>query len=68
MMCAVEMASCGMIYIPRSMKTGTGVQAILRFCHTYTHTHTHARAHTHRQQGDLISLLFSLLTYFEKIE
>jgi hypothetical protein len=29
---AVEMASCGMIYILSFMKTGTGVQAILRFC------------------------------------
>jgi hypothetical protein len=29
---AVEMASCGMINIPSFMKTGTGVQAILRFC------------------------------------
>jgi hypothetical protein len=25
------MASCGMIYVPRFMKIGTGVQAILRF-------------------------------------
>jgi hypothetical protein len=30
-MYAVEMASCGMIYIPGSLKIGTGVQAILRF-------------------------------------
>jgi hypothetical protein len=29
---AVEMAFCGMIYIPSFMKIGTGVQAILRFC------------------------------------
>jgi hypothetical protein len=31
---AVEMAWCGMIYeyIPSFMKTGTGVQAISRFC------------------------------------
>jgi hypothetical protein len=28
---AVEMASCGMIYVPSFMKIGTGVQAILRF-------------------------------------
>jgi hypothetical protein len=28
---AVEMASCGMIYIPSFMKIGTDVQAILRF-------------------------------------
>jgi hypothetical protein len=27
----VEMASCGMIYKPGFMKTGPGVQAILRF-------------------------------------
>jgi hypothetical protein len=31
-MYAVEMASCGMIYLPSFMKIGTGVQAILRFC------------------------------------
>jgi hypothetical protein len=28
---AVEIASCGMIYVPRFMKIGTGIQAILRF-------------------------------------
>jgi hypothetical protein len=28
----VEMASCGMIYIPSCMKIGTGVQVILRVC------------------------------------
>jgi hypothetical protein len=28
----VEMASCGMIYIPSFMKIGTGAQAILRVC------------------------------------
>jgi hypothetical protein len=27
-----EMASCVMIYVPSLMKTGTDVQAILRFC------------------------------------
>jgi hypothetical protein len=32
MMYAVEMASCGMIYLPSFMKTAKGVQAILRFC------------------------------------
>jgi hypothetical protein len=32
MMYAVEIASCGTIYVPSSMKTGTGFQAILRFC------------------------------------
>jgi hypothetical protein len=31
-MCAVEMASSGMIYIPNFMKIGISVQAILRFC------------------------------------
>jgi hypothetical protein len=31
-MYAIEMASCGTIYVPSFMKTGTGVQAILRFC------------------------------------
>jgi hypothetical protein len=29
---AVGMASCGVIYVPRFMKIGIGVQAILRFC------------------------------------
>jgi hypothetical protein len=29
---AVEMASCSMIHITSVMKTGVGVQAILRFC------------------------------------
>jgi hypothetical protein len=32
MKCAVEMDSGGMIYVPSFMKTGTGVQAICRFC------------------------------------
>jgi hypothetical protein len=31
-MYTVEMASCGVIYLPSFMKTGTGVEAILRFC------------------------------------
>jgi hypothetical protein len=30
-MYAVEMASCGIIYIPSFMKNGAGVQASLRF-------------------------------------
>jgi hypothetical protein len=32
MMYAIEMASCGMIYLPSFVNIGTGVQAILRFC------------------------------------
>jgi hypothetical protein len=32
MMYAVEVASCGMIYLPSSMRSGKGIQAILRFC------------------------------------
>jgi hypothetical protein len=28
---AVEMASCGMVYLPSVMKIATGVHAILRF-------------------------------------
>jgi hypothetical protein len=32
MKCAIEMGSDGMIYIQSFMKTGTGVQAIVRFC------------------------------------
>jgi hypothetical protein len=31
MVYAVEMASCGMIYLPGFMKIAIGVQAILRF-------------------------------------
>jgi hypothetical protein len=31
MMYAVEIASCGMIYLPSSMQIGRGIQAILRF-------------------------------------
>jgi hypothetical protein len=31
-MYTVEMASCGMIYLPSFVKIGTGVQAILRSC------------------------------------
>jgi hypothetical protein len=31
-MYAVEMASCGMIYLSSFMTIATGVQAILRFC------------------------------------
>jgi hypothetical protein len=29
---AVEMASCGIIYLPSIMKIRTGIQAILRLC------------------------------------
>jgi hypothetical protein len=32
MMLTMEIVSSGMIYSPSSLKTGTGVQAILRFC------------------------------------
>jgi hypothetical protein len=28
----LEMASCGMMYVPSSMTIGRGAQAILRFC------------------------------------
>jgi hypothetical protein len=31
-MYTIEMASCGMIYIPSFVKIGTSIQAILRFC------------------------------------
>jgi hypothetical protein len=31
MKCTVEMASCGMIYIPSFMKIGTGVETIFKF-------------------------------------
>jgi hypothetical protein len=33
-MYAIEMASCGITYTQSFMKTGTGVQAICRFCFT----------------------------------
>jgi hypothetical protein len=29
---AVEMGSCGMIYLPSFLKIGTGVEGILKFC------------------------------------
>jgi hypothetical protein len=32
MMYAIEMGSEGMIYIPRFMKSGTGVQEVSSFC------------------------------------
>jgi hypothetical protein len=32
MMYAVEMASCGIVYLPSFMKIGSGVQGIVRFC------------------------------------
>jgi hypothetical protein len=32
MMYAIQMASCGMIYLRSFVKIGTGVQSILRFC------------------------------------
>jgi hypothetical protein len=32
MIYGVEMASCGMIFLPAFMKIGTGVEVILRFC------------------------------------
>jgi hypothetical protein len=32
MICTIEIASCGMTYLPSFMKTATGVQVILRFC------------------------------------
>jgi hypothetical protein len=31
MKCAIEMASCGMLFLPSFMKSDTGFQAILRF-------------------------------------
>jgi hypothetical protein len=31
-MCAIEMASGGMIYVPSFMEIYTGIQAILRLC------------------------------------
>jgi hypothetical protein len=34
-MYTVEMASCGVIFLPSFIKIGTAVQAILRFCFKY---------------------------------
>jgi hypothetical protein len=31
MLSGVEMASCGMIYLPSFMKTGTGIKTIIKF-------------------------------------
>jgi hypothetical protein len=28
----IEMVSCGMLHLPSFMKTGKGMQAVLRFC------------------------------------
>jgi hypothetical protein len=42
---AVEMGSCAVIYIPRSMKIGSGIQKLI------------GGMHRHRQHGDFISLL-----------
>jgi hypothetical protein len=43
---AVEMGSGAMIYIPSFIRTGSGIQNLLRGIHIQTH----------RQQGDLKSL------------
>jgi hypothetical protein len=32
LMYAVEMPSCGIIFLPSFIKIGTGIQVILRFC------------------------------------
>jgi hypothetical protein len=47
---AVEMASCGMIYVPSFINIGSSIQRLLGGGYTYGH----------RQQGDLINLLFFL--------
>jgi hypothetical protein len=48
MMYAIEMPSCGMIFLPSFMKIGTGIQVILRFLlsnlNGYTVGVTHGRA------------------------
>jgi hypothetical protein len=51
MKCAVEMALCGIIYIPSFMKTGSAIEKLTgRIC-----------IQTHSQQGDLKNLF---LFYF----
>jgi hypothetical protein len=52
---SVEIASGGMIYLPRSTKIGSGDQKLFGGGDTHTDRHTHT--HTHTEQGDLISLL-----------
>jgi hypothetical protein len=41
MKCAIQMGSCAMIYIPSFIKTGSGIQKLIKGTHTHTHTHTH---------------------------
>jgi hypothetical protein len=47
----VEMGSGAMTYIPSFIKTGFGIQRLIRGIHIQ------ADRHTHRQQSDFISLL-----------
>jgi hypothetical protein len=53
---AVEMGSGAMIYIPSFIKIGSGIQKLI------------GEIHTDAQQGNVLSLPFNLLSYFEKIE
>jgi hypothetical protein len=36
MMYIIEMASCGMVYMPRFVKTVAEIEALLRFCQQIT--------------------------------
>jgi hypothetical protein len=56
---AVEMGSGAVIYIPRFIKIGSGIQKLIG-----------EDTQTHREHGDLISLFLFLayFPYFEKIE
>jgi hypothetical protein len=55
---AVEMGSGAMICIPSFIKIGSAIQQLMAGGDTQTHTHNH------RQQRDLISLYFSLISLF----
>jgi hypothetical protein len=48
---AVEIASCGMIYVLSFIKINSGIKKFLGGIHMH---------HTHRQQGNFISLLLFL--------
>jgi F0F1-type ATP synthase alpha subunit len=64
----VEMASCGMIYIPSFMKIATGVQAIPSFIKIGSGIQNLIEGDTDRGQGDLISLLSFFQTKESRIK
>jgi hypothetical protein len=65
----VEMALCGIIYIPSFMMIGSGIREIFKI----KFVNGGIRVQTHRHQGDLISIqthrhqgdLISILLFFQ---